>query len=96
MKWPWSKSKINIVSREELESIPEGAPMPSIVPTKGYGNHSCGDCLNYTCPLQPYLGKQKEPNRCSFYWPPNLPNWEPGEWYNRELSKIAKEIASNR
>lgn len=52
-----------------------------------YGNHSCNDCKNKTCPISEHSDK---PNGCSFYWPP-MGTTYPGEWYYRELDSIAEE-----
>lgn len=85
------------IPKEELDAIPKGDPIPSIVPQEGYGNHSCNDCLNQRCPITNYIaikyGGSDKPNSCSFYWPPNTPDYVPRHDYHGELQQIAKEIA---
>lgn len=84
------------VSKKELDAIPKGDPIPSIVPQEGYGNHSCEDCLNASCPITSHVsekvGGSDKPNSCSYYLPPNVPNYVPQHDYHGELQQIAEEI----
>lgn len=84
--------KIKTISRAELEKIPEGPPIPSVCPQEGYGNHSCNDCLFQNCPIDQ---RTSTPNQCSFYWPPNMPEWKPSYRIKVELHKIARERQKN-
>lgn len=84
---------IIVMDRQRLEDIPLGSPVSSIVPQEGYGNHSCRDCLATLCLVFPLLDEEYgEPNQCSFYWPPNMPDWKVPAWYYPALEKIAKEM----
>lgn len=93
-------AKIDIISQGELEQFPEGDPVPSVAPKEGYGNHSCQDCFLMQCPIMVAvskpLGSLDVPNRCSFYWPPNVPEWRPLMGYYEELKMIANEIEDRR
>ena len=54
---------------------------------QGYGNHSCNDCGNKSCPISNHLSK---PNECSYYDPPMANTVEYPQWYIKELEDMAK------
>lgn len=85
--------KIHIISKEELEKIPIGDPVPSACSPANYGDHSCMACCSrLKCPISKDIDT---PNQCSFYWPPNAILQEPGQGYWNYLNKIAQERREN-
>ena len=52
-----------------------------------YGNHSCNDCGNKSCPISNHLSK---PNECSYYDPPTANTVKYPQWYIKELEDMAK------
>lgn len=82
-----------VISQDELELYPEGPPIPSVCSPVGYGDHSCRACLtSFLCPLATLLPHEvSESNDCSFYWPPNQPDWKAPDWYFPALEQVAKE-----
>lgn len=54
---------------------------------KGYGNHSCNDCGNKSCPISNYLST---PNTCSYYDPPIAHSGVYPDWYIKELDEMAR------